>query len=249
MKTFAINLKQHKERREHILGECHRLSINMEIIEGTDGKALSDEYLKSIVHDFPDCFLTKAEVGCVLSHQRIYNKMIDENIKLALILEDDALLQDNVIDVLKEIENIDNNKKPCAYLLTKAESYMKNRQLKSRNYCFFKVDMGRCANGYVLNKKAAQKLLTANHPIIWEADMWSFFHMLYGLKIYCILPHMIDTKDTDKNDSYIESERKCFLESRENYINIIKRNVKYYRIKKFIYHGLIKPCSQITPVI
>ena len=48
--------------------------------------------------------MTPGEIGCALSHQAIYRKMLDENIRYALIFEDDAVISPDILKVLPELE-------------------------------------------------------------------------------------------------------------------------------------------------
>ena len=48
--------------------------------------------------------LKAGEIGCLLSHRAIYEKMVAENIPKALVLEDDVFLADDFRDVLQDIQ-------------------------------------------------------------------------------------------------------------------------------------------------
>jgi glycosyl transferase family 25 len=49
--------------------------------------------------------LKAGEIGCLLSHRAIYEKMVAENIPKVLVLEDDVFLSDDFKDVLLDIQN------------------------------------------------------------------------------------------------------------------------------------------------
>lgn len=223
LKFFAINLERNENKKEHIINECLRHGIDVEIIKAIDGSVLSDDYMKSVVFDYPNCSLTKGEIGCALSHNFVYKKIIDENINLALIIEDDAILCDNINNIINEIDTIDNINTDCVYLLNKVHAYVENKKLNSINYDFFRVYDADCTHGYVINNKAAKKLLSNNYPVIFEADMWNLFNMWFGLKIYCAFPHVIETNDEDKRSSDIEPERKLIERSRFSHRKKLKR--------------------------
>ena len=101
MKTLVINLPKRKDR----LSEFKLLNddyISYELFKAVDGYEIDYDYLLSqqfdIEHKWIDPILntrlTKGEVGCFLSHWRIWEECvrIDEPI---LILEDDAIITDN----------------------------------------------------------------------------------------------------------------------------------------------------------
>jgi len=100
MKTLVINLPKRKDR----LTEFKLLNddyISYELFEAVDGHEINYDYLLSqgfdIQHDWIDPLLktklTKGEVGCFLSHWRIWEECVrlDEPI---LVLEDDAIITD-----------------------------------------------------------------------------------------------------------------------------------------------------------
>ena len=100
MKTLVIKLSKRKDR----LSEFKLLNddyISYELFKAVDGYEIDYDYLLSqqfdIEHNWIDPILntrlTKGEVGCFLSHWRIWEECvrIDEPI---LILEDDAIITD-----------------------------------------------------------------------------------------------------------------------------------------------------------
>ena len=48
--------------------------------------------------------MTKGEIGCALSHLKIYQKTVDEDIPYALILEDDTLFDTEFPKYLNDLE-------------------------------------------------------------------------------------------------------------------------------------------------
>lgn len=101
MKIFVINLKKDVEKRQKIEAQLQALALEYEIIEAVYGKDLQDDELETLVKDYKNCYLTKGEIGCVLSHQLIYKKMQEENIHHALILEDDVVIKPETKDFLE----------------------------------------------------------------------------------------------------------------------------------------------------
>ncbi|MDE9545148.1 glycosyltransferase family 25 protein [Xenorhabdus bovienii] len=233
MKIFIVNLKKHTQRKEKMQNQANKLGLHIEFIEAVYGPEINDEKLKRIAYDYPNCKLTKGEIGCSLSHLKIYKKIIDDNIEYALILEDDAVLSENITEYIKNIKNSDNIRKPNVYLLSEVISYIKNYNLHSNIYKSYHA----CgAHGYIINKKAAKKLLSKLQPIKYEADMWWIFRFRNYINVYCIIPHLIDTSDFDKKDSILEEERAKIIEEREKYrIALNKKEPFYpfYRIKEY----------------
>ena len=97
MRVFVINLARRRERMEFMRSQFHRLNVDFERVEAIDGAALPASEIERSVNRFRwHCAqgyrARNGEIGCALSHQSIYHRMIDENIAAACIVEDDVTL-------------------------------------------------------------------------------------------------------------------------------------------------------------
>ena len=100
MRTFVINLEDRKDRLSTFIKNNSQLK-SFDRVNAINGQSLTYESLQSqgfdVNHSWKDPILesrmTKGEIGCFLSHWKVWNvcKMLNEPI---LILEDDALLTD-----------------------------------------------------------------------------------------------------------------------------------------------------------
>lgn len=158
MRYFAINLDFETKKKEHILAEAYKHGLSLEIVPAVYGKALSEEELSRDVIDHHNNYLTKGEIGCALSHISIYKKMIDENIPLALVLEDDAVLLAGVNAVIKDIEGFDDASKPNVYQLTLANEYYPLVKHKAGKTVLHKVFRTHSTAAYIINNAAAHLL-------------------------------------------------------------------------------------------
>ncbi|MEX0447617.1 glycosyltransferase family 25 protein [Xenorhabdus sp. SGI246] len=232
MKIFVINLKSESERRLAMQQQADRLNLNIEFIDAVYGSDLSDTYLSEIVYDYPGCKLTKGEIGCSLSHLLIYKKIVDENIQHALILEDDAILSQDLKNALNEIKLIDCVRKPNVFLLSPPESYIKNIKLKSRKYDIHYIYEASGAYGYVINNKSARQLIRRMSPLKWECDMWGVFRMQRIVNVYCLLPSMVFNGDSNSVSSTLHKERIKQKKLRENYRHLLKKKEPHYQINR-----------------
>lgn len=208
MKIFAINLQREPNKRKHIIKECEKYSLSIEIIDAVDGRLLSEEYLKENIYNYPDCKLTKGEIGCSLSHLKIYEKIVNENIPVALILEDDAIFMDDPSSCLETIEQHVSKNSKNVYLLSGClGSYFTNETIKMGNYTFYKAYEAFLTHGYVITQNAANNLLKLQKTIKFEADKWYSFELFGCVKTYCLLPLLIDNNDKLKKNSTLEEDR------------------------------------------
>ncbi len=121
--TFVISLPKSTERRENCMQSCKAAGLNPEWFEAVNGREVMTRYeagdpqLQGKI-DLKDKVtldlgfgrkvtiaekLSAGELGCALSHLSIYHKMVEENIELALILEDDCKIEPCFQEILPEL--------------------------------------------------------------------------------------------------------------------------------------------------
>ena len=110
--VFVINLARDPERRAHMEGRLRKCGLQAEFITAVDGKGLTDadrasyDRTRALVVYGSD--MLDNEIGCYRSHFSIYERMVRENIPLALVLEDDVDLDDNLPAILADLAAEEN---------------------------------------------------------------------------------------------------------------------------------------------
>lgn len=108
--VFIISLPESTERRTRITTIFDNLGIDFNFIDAVDGRGFDvPQHPLYNASKRLACFgkhLTGGDLGCILSHKKIYQNMIDNNIDRALIFEDDILLRNDFFPVLKKILTI-----------------------------------------------------------------------------------------------------------------------------------------------
>ena len=189
MKIFVINLQKNKERLSTIDQQLRNIGVEYERVEAVYGKDLSLEEKRSSLNEFAWWCLMgyparDGEVGCALSHLKIYKKMIDEDISWACVLEDDANPHDNLLDILHFIENsneIKSGDKSVILISDKSGSDKNSYQIRPISSAFF-------SDGYVITKTAAQSIYSHNYPIKCPADTWTFWRRRRWINLYHATP-------------------------------------------------------------
>ena len=110
-KLFILHLKDSIDRKKHMEKILSELPMTVEFIEAVDARTFSDEEISQVYQD-NICrktigrSLTKGEIGCGLSHIKIWKKIRKKNIDSAFIIEDDIIIKDRTafFEVLKKIE-------------------------------------------------------------------------------------------------------------------------------------------------
>ncbi len=102
--VFVINLERSVERRARILARLQELGLTGEIFTACEGRALPDGGKKYNGRKRRLLFgheMTAGEIGCAYSHLGVYQEIVRRGLPCALVLEDDALLNETLPDAIK----------------------------------------------------------------------------------------------------------------------------------------------------
>ncbi len=207
MKVFLINLASNLERMAVADAQLRRLSVDYERFDAVYGKALSEAEKKQYVNYFrwwcavgrPIC---DGEIGCALSHYRIYERMIKESVPYFCVLEDDVVLTKDFPKQLAEVEKWLDGKQPQVVLLS---NHTKERQ---EGWGIYPTKRDMFTEGYVITLPAAKALLQANLPMQTPCDHWGRWVKSGAIQLYhafptvCSQPH--DTTDIAIGIRYVK---------------------------------------------
>ena len=217
--VFIVSLQRDIARRTVISQSLDSQGLEYEFVDAVDGAKISDDYFDSFPspHGRPS---GKNAFACSLSHQLIYKKMFDENIEWALILEDDAIIDNRLLLIMRDLETkkIDKMKTDYVYILGGQDGINARNRL-SLSY-FNKLQLGdtslrlltyhprqifrTCC--YLVHRNTCQKLIDEFSRGFFHADSWSLFHkknIVKGYYLTDIIQHPIVTIE----NSHIERER------------------------------------------
>lgn len=246
MKVFIINLKRSVERKKSLQERCEQLGLEVKFIKAVDGKALTNKEIKRATAPLNYAFLP-GEIGCALSHQFIYKKMIREKIKAALILEDDVTLPDFLPKLLEKISL--NKAQAEVLLLSRVNKYFKKPiELLDNHLSIHRIQSATTTHSYIINLPAAINLLDALYPVWMTADKWNLFEDYSLLKAYAVIPAPVElspsasvsTINTKKGDTNINSKKKSIWNA------IMKDRPLKVKMKNRIRRGL---APLIYPVV
>ncbi|MEP3247756.1 MAG: glycosyltransferase family 25 protein [Sneathiella sp.] len=107
IRVIVINRKKDTERRKVMSERLDALGLEHEFLEAVDGHSFeahaAPEYDGKKRRRYFGRDLTAGEIGCLLSHRAVCQKMVDENIPLALVLEDDTYFKEDLPAVLEAL--------------------------------------------------------------------------------------------------------------------------------------------------
>lgn len=238
-KIYVVNLKKDKDRKKNIINEIEKQNIkDYQIIDAINGNELNDMDLnnasykdKNLINPW-NIRMSPSQVGCALSHIKIYKKFIETEYNLALILEDDAVFVQNFTEELKKliIKNIKYKKQ--ILLLSELKEFFSKPIDKNNSHEIVNVTNAFFTHSYVINKEAAKSLIKFNYPVKTIADNFVFFKIYCGIKITGLNPYLLDQDNNNfKTTIFKESKsEKIFLMRRFFYkfkIKILKKFIKF----------------------
>jgi glycosyl transferase family 25 len=215
--VFVISLKRSVERRDHTTKQLNDLGVPFQIIEAIDGVELSDyEIINN--HDygiyksgFHSSYLRKEEIGCVLSHLKIFRRIVDEKIKLACILEDDNDYLMEFRDLLTE-GNLNQTEWDILYLghhsacTTKEAQSINKKQLTSSYSKIGKaIEVPYGAYAYIINIEAAKKILNIAFPIRMPFDSYIGNAPAIGIRTSLISPPCVLNRSIFSSTIYLHN--------------------------------------------
>ena len=209
---FVVNLRKNAGRMESIKRQLDALGVEYRRFEAVYGKVLSDGERKKLFAWFRSRLavgvkLTDGELGCALSHLGIYENIVSDGLDMAVVLEDDVLLEDNFVGSVKTAANFVNVEQPQVVLFS-------DYGQASVGICkrgIWEISNGSCTDGYLITRRAAELILKINKPVVVQADGWTRWHRRYGLQLYRLSPASVkqdnETFGTDI-DAWTDANRK-----------------------------------------
>ena len=110
MKIFLINLARRPDRLAHVQQQLDGLGLTFERFNAVDGAMINDTscvdrdrfYLNNKRQ------IALGEIGCAMSHRAIWQRMVEQNLPFALILEDDITIRTELVDFLANLNHYQN---------------------------------------------------------------------------------------------------------------------------------------------
>ncbi len=194
-RIFVINLARSPDRRRLIAARLVRLGLAYQFFPAIDGAALTESDLvnydrKARLKAF-GCDLMPNELGCYLSHYRIYQKIIAENIPRALILEDDLDISDDLPAILEALAD-----SPAGWELVRLAGLRARKGRKiadiAPGYSVVRLlDVACGAQAYLLNRQGAERLAAYGKKIVRQVDVMLDRYWDSGLRIMAVQPYPV----------------------------------------------------------
>jgi glycosyl transferase family 25 len=202
MDIFVVNLDKSTQRLAKMSKRLEQLDLPFTRVSAVYGASLTNDELNrhyssalnKRVYRRP---LAAAEIGCYLSHRNIWQTIVDDNLSMALILEDDAELGAQLPAALSAIENLGRPwdviklyepqiKKPLARSIPLNQDF---------SLCQYKK-IPSTSTGYMVSLAGASKLLGAREMFGRPVDDDIQFYWEYSGEVYGVKPYPIFIADS-----------------------------------------------------
>lgn len=223
-KVFVINLARSPERLAKIALQLDAIGIPFDRIDALDGKELSDEFIEKvsparIVSKSYHRALSKAEVACSLSHKKAWQRILDEDLDFAIVLEDDVEILENFSDVVTLLSGLPH----CNWDFIKLYPLRRRGGKNISNRCDFKghtfvtyhrFPLG-CL-GQAISRQGAESL-TRNLPYVTEPvdgqlkSWWETGVFPFGLMPYCITTDLGGVSDINPDGKLEEMTQNRYV--------------------------------------
>lgn len=195
--AFYINRDCDEDRRAAIEAELREAGLQAERISAVNGldvpAPLVDYFLKD---GEPVSRLRAGEIGCYASHLNVARIIVDRNLPYALVIEDDAQLQEGFADQLRSIFYAVPEGWDLVHLsgdCTRAVKPLVDLDGSHRLVRYSRIPSGTVA--YLISLAGAKKLLVPMKRY-WPIDTDIRQPWKFGLEVYGIVPSITRHDDT-----------------------------------------------------
>lgn len=204
---FVINMAKAKDRMLSMKSQLDAQGLLFERIEAVDGSKLNAQQRKNEYSDwwyrlFHGSPMSNGNLGCTLSHRKIYNKILAKKLEWVVILEDDAVLDANFANLLEAIEMHTRD-----FDMLQLYSFrLPVKQVRAVGGTGFNVmkyaNHHSSTAAYALRFEGAKKLLTLP-KVRTMPDRWCWMSAMTGLKCCAIFPYPVKLHEELSVDSTI----------------------------------------------
>lgn len=192
---YVISLKAFESRRRAMTRRMAEIGLEFSFIDAVRGADIPDAQRKTLVSSQRRRHLgapfSDGALGCLMSHRAAWERMRDDNVDAALILEDDAEMAPTVLNVLPRIAALKGRFDLINLHHTSGRPLVDVARLSPTHALSITRYAGIGAIGYVVSREAAAHLLTVSIPAIFEVDVLMNRWWEHGLKTLVLSPSVV----------------------------------------------------------
>lgn len=232
-KIFLINLERSKGRLERASHQIKSTGLDFERVSAVDGATLTDDKIaevfdaKTAKRRF-QYNLTAGEIGCYLSHIKCWERIIEDDLDYAVILEDDLILDSNFPSVLSAVSKLQSNWhylklscpfKPRPYQLSETVKVDNDKSVSLVNYK--KSPTGTVAQ--IVSREGAKRLLEKRPPFFRPIDVDLQWEWEIGISIQGLVPYAANMADEPSEIQRIAKRK----ELKQRPFNKLKETIRF----------------------
>lgn len=199
-KILVLNLARSLDRRKRMMAMLDKLDVPYEFVEATDGNTLSAEdlakYSEPLALKAEGRPLSKGEIGCALSHLKIYQRLLASEDECYLILEDDVDIGSKLIEIIKRRELFPKDWEFINFMTDNRSIAFGESLLDEYRMTRFPGNVNRCSVNLV-NRKGALRLTRIGYPVRLSADGLTGRIHSTGLIAYGVQPNLAVLHDVE----------------------------------------------------
>lgn len=241
----VISDKFNLKRRESISENFLKLGIDSIppsiFVDAIMANRLTNEQVYS--YAISDTYLKKGEIGCVLSHKKLYKEFLASNNKTVVIFEDDAVFSEEFsFELIKKlIIEINKMKGPVVLALQKSDFPKKEIVKVTELVSIYSCHKFYCTHGYIINREAAKNILKVQTPIRFEIDAFEYYYWLGLAELYSLNKDLVvqscNLESTIGDERYNQSEKKENLKKKKAIYNKVYKKLSFIeKIKSKVKH-------------
>ena len=195
VRIIVLNLDHDTDRRARVERRLAELGLRWERLSAVDGRRLDPRHERLIdrtARAARGLEFSPGAIGCWLSHRRAQQMVAEGAEPMALILEDDVAIADDLPDVLERIERGDAGRFDVIRLhrYKMHRKFVPVRRIGGGTLGFVRpVDSG--AQAYVITREAAGRLVASIPRMVQLADHALYEHWSHGLTVCSIDPPVV----------------------------------------------------------
>jgi len=240
---YLINLERRTDRKQRMDYNFDLLGINAKFTPAVDGRQMTPEYIEQNkikmlpgfsepYHDRP---LKLGEIGCFMSHYKIWKEVLTLNYDIVLVLEDDIRFEPYFIEKFQQFLEELKNRRDAWDIAFVGRKILHNAEewYLEDSKTLVKVDYTHWTLGYIISREGARKLIEPKPlekmvpvdeyiPIMYDRHpntTWSNQFPIRNLKAVSVSPRLIypthftgeqgyisDTEDTNIIRSVVQQQ-------------------------------------------
>ena len=226
---FIVNLDSRSDRLEKISSRLGSLPFIR--IAATCGQNLDvQENLKPTVKDR----MSKNEMACILSHRQVWQKMADEKMSYACVLEDDVVLSSSFQHYINNSKWLPENFNVIRIETFMARVFLSRRKISAGDRVLRRLgSMHAGTAGYIVSLKGAVKLLAKtqfpdsplDHIMFESTSINSEFKVLQMCPALCVQEDVL-YPDTSESSDITEMRSRIRSKEKMDFIPKLWREIK-----------------------